>query len=99
MTRVWRGVEARTAGEAITAKSGEHVRTMVSRDLDDIESRRRDFKADEPGLYAYIEARVAARELERAAGDASGATDGYGAANRVYSLAGRWEQKWRGMLT
>lgn len=53
---------------------------------------------DDPELYAYIEARVAARELDRAGGDASGAINEYGAANRVWSRSAVWEAKWRGML-
>jgi hypothetical protein len=98
VTRVWRGVAARTAGDAITARGGEHVRTIAERDLDDIESRRRSFMHNEPDLYAYIEARVAARELDRAGGDASGAVDNYGAGNRVWRLSAQWEAKWRAML-
>lgn len=63
-----------------------------------LEQARRNLMRDDPQLYAYLEARVAARELKRAGDDASGSIDGYGAANRVYNLAGQWEQKWRGML-
>lgn len=53
---------------------------------------------DDPELYHYIEARVAARELDRAGGDASGAVDNYGAANRIWALSAQWEKKWRAML-
>lgn len=60
-----------------------------------IEQARRDLMRTDRELYDYIEARVAARELNRAGGDASGATDNYGAANRVWSLSARWEGKWR----
>lgn len=63
-----------------------------------VEIRRRQLMTHDRELYAYIEARVAARELDRAGGDASGATDNYGAANRVWALAGTWEQKWRQMV-
>lgn len=63
-----------------------------------IEQERRDFMAAFPDLYAYIEARVAARETKRAGDDASGASDNYGAANRVWAISGRWEREWRGML-
>lgn len=71
---------------------------MVERPLGGIEQARRNFMRDDPELYAYIEARIAARELNRAGGDAGGATDQYGAANRVWNLSGWWEAKWRGML-
>lgn len=70
----------------------------IERPKGGIEQARRNFMRDDPELYAYIEARVAARELDRAAGDASGALDNYGASSRVYVLSARWEQKWRGML-
>lgn len=63
-----------------------------------IEQARRDLMRDDRELYAYIEARVIARELKRAGGDASGALDGHGAANRIWANAGRWEAKWRAML-
>lgn len=71
---------------------------MTERPKGGIEQARRDFMRSDPELYAYIEARVAARELKRAGGDASGAQDGYGAANRVWAESGRWERKWRAML-
>lgn len=61
-----------------------------SRETADIEQRRRDLKRSDPDLYAYIEALAAARELDRAGGDASGARDKYGAANRVWREAARW---------
>lgn len=71
---------------------------MVERPKGGIEQARRNFMRDDPDLYAYIEARVAARELKRAGGDASGALDNYGAANRVWASSGQWEAKWRAML-
>lgn len=71
---------------------------MIVRPKGGIEQARRNFMHDDPELYQYIEARVAARELDRAAGDASGALNNYGAANRIYSLSAGWERKWRGML-
>jgi hypothetical protein len=57
-------VEAYSAAEALgLAWLGLMPTTAtVHRDIPDLESRRRDFMADEPDLYAYIEARVAARE-------------------------------------
>lgn len=64
-----------------------------SRSTPSIEQRRRDLKRSDPNLYAYIEALVAARELKRAGGDASGALDNYGAANRVWHLSGQWAAK------
>lgn len=64
-----------------------------------LEIARRKLMAHDRALYDYIEARVAARELKRAGGDASGALDQYGAANRVWHQAGWWEQKWRAMIT
>ena len=70
----------------------------VERPKGGIEQARRNLMHDDPELYAYIEARIAAREVKRAGDSASGALDGYGAANRVWALAGTWEQKWRGML-
>lgn len=71
---------------------------MTERPKGGIEQARRNFMRDDPELYAYIEARIAARELKRAGDDASGASDNYGAANRVYANSARWEQKWRAML-
>jgi hypothetical protein len=94
VARFWYGVEGVDAVQAqanTIYMPSRHV--TVHRDIDDIETRRRDFKADEPELYAYIEALIAARELERAGGDASGAQDGYGAANRVWHLAGTWRAR------
>jgi hypothetical protein len=71
--------------------------TSPTRPKGGIEQARRDLMRDDRELYDYIEARVAARELKRAGDDASGAVDGYGAANRVWALAARWERKWKGM--
>jgi hypothetical protein len=70
---------------------------MSDRPKGGIEQARRNLMRDDPELYGYIEARVAARELNRAGGDAGGAADNYGAANRVWALSGRWEKKWRDM--
>lgn len=70
----------------------------VPRPKGGIEQARRNLMRDDPELYAYIEARIAARELKRAGGDASGAADNYGAGNRVWALSARWEQKWRDAL-
>lgn len=72
--------------------------TMPDRPKGGIEQARRNLMRDDPELYRYIEARVAARELKRAAGDASGAVDQYGASNRIYRLSAWWEQRWRDML-
>lgn len=63
-----------------------------------IEQARRNFMRDNSELYAYIEARVVARELDRAGDTASGAEDGHGAANRIWQMAAPWERKWREML-
>lgn len=63
-----------------------------------IEQARRDLMRTDRELYDYIEARVAARELDRAGGDASGAIDNYGAANRIWASSARWLAKWRAML-
>jgi hypothetical protein len=63
-----------------------------------IEQARRNLMRDDAALYAYIEAHVAARELERAGDDCSGARDGHAAANRVWSLAGRWAARKREIL-
>lgn len=51
-----------------------------------------------PTHVAYIEARVAAREIKRAGDDAAGARDGHSASSRVWARSGRWEAKWRRML-
>lgn len=72
--------------------------SVVDRPKGGIEQARRNFMRDDPELYAYIEARVAARELNRAGGDASNAADNYGAANNVWAVSARWEAKWRAML-
>lgn len=58
-----------------------------------VEIRRRKLMSSDRELYDYIEALVAARELDRVAGDASGALDGHGAANRVWRESGRWSQR------
>lgn len=58
-----------------------------------VEIRRRQLMTHDRELYDYIEALVAARELERVGGDAGGASDSYGAANRVWGEAGRWRQR------
>jgi hypothetical protein len=94
VTRVWRDVLAESAVDA-TAKAelGRHVSVIAQRQSLGIEQDRRNFMEAEPALYAYIEALVAARELERAGGDASGATSGEGAANRVWALAGKWRER------
>lgn len=63
-----------------------------------IEQARRNMMRDDRELYEYIEARIAARELDRAGDDCGGALNEYGAANRVWSLSARWENKWRSML-
>lgn len=55
-----------------------------------VEVRRRKLMTHDRELYEYITALVAARELDRAGGDASGALDGHGAANRVWSLSAMW---------
>lgn len=56
-----------------------------------VEQARRALMLSDPQLYRYIEAHVAARELDRAGGDASGAETGHGAANRIWQAAARWE--------
>ena len=55
----------------------------------EIEQRRRDFMADEPELYAYIYAIVAAKVLDSAGDTTSGAIDGHAAANRLWKLSTR----------
>lgn len=52
-----------------------------------IEQSRRDFAAREPVLYAYMAHVEAAKALDSAGDAASGATDGHGAANRVWRMA------------
>lgn len=63
-----------------------------------IEQDRRDFMRDNPDLYRYIEARVAAREIKSAGDIVSGAIDGHSAANRVWSISSRWQKVWKQML-
>lgn len=63
-----------------------------------IEQSRRDFMRDHPDLYRYIALRESAKALKSAGDTASGALDGHGAANRVWSMAGQAEARWRAML-
>ena len=58
-----------------------------------VEQRRRDLMRSDPDLYWYISARVAARELKRAGDTVSGARDGHGAANRLWALSARWDER------
>lgn len=58
-----------------------------------VEIRRRKLMSSDCELYDYIEAHVAARELDRVGGDASGAVDGHAPANRVWGASGRWSAR------
>lgn len=78
---------------ARTPKEEPEKPVLLMRPKGGIEQARRNLMMSDPALYQYIEALVAARELNRAGGDASGAIDNYGAANRVWELSARWVKK------
>jgi hypothetical protein len=63
-----------------------------------IEQQRRDFKAAEPDLYAYITAHEGARILDSAGDTLSGASDGPQAANRLWRLAQTFTERKKRML-
>lgn len=60
---------------------------MTSRPKGGIEQARRNLKAEDPNLYAYIAAHEVARALDSAGDEVSGARDGMSAANRVWGRA------------
>ena len=62
-----------------------------------LEQSRRNFKADFPELYEYIQLRETARALKSAGDTASGALDGHGAANRVWSMAARARERYEAL--
>lgn len=64
-----------------------------------IEQRRRDFKAAEPDLYAYIVAHEGARILDQAADTLSGAASGPQAATRLWRLSQTFQQRKKKMLS
>jgi hypothetical protein len=57
--------------------------------MDVREQQRRDLKASDPDLYAYIAVVEQRKILETAFSLASGAVDGHGAANRISALSAR----------
>lgn len=62
-----------------------------------IEQSRRNFKADHSELYEYIRLRESAKALKSAEDTVSGATDGYGAANRVWSMAAQARERYEAL--
>lgn len=64
-----------------------------------IEQARRNFMREQPELYAYIEARLVARTWKDAGDITSGACDQYGASNRCYKQAGRYQEKTKKLRT
>lgn len=67
---------------------------MTERPKGGIEQARKNLMREDPELYAYIEACVAMRELDKAGDMVSGALDGHGAANLVWQFASQWRDKW-----
>lgn len=62
-----------------------------------IEQERRDFMREHPDLYRYIALRESAKALKSAGDNASGAIDGHGAANRVWSMAAQAKERYEAM--
>ena len=58
-----------------------------------MEQARRDLKGSNPDFYAYISAFEAQKILDQAGDTVSGASDGHGAANRLWALAGQAKRR------
>jgi hypothetical protein len=55
--------------------------------MTDMERQRREFKHDNPALYAYVTAHEVTKALDRAGDAASAAADSYGAASAVWDMS------------
>lgn len=63
-----------------------------------LEQSRRNFMADHPELYRYITMRETAKAFDLAGDEASGATSGHEAANRIWRLEARAKTTYKEMI-